>query len=304
MDEPFILIVGAADTGRAPMTAALLRHLLEQHGLRWRVESAGVVGHDEDPAESEARAALLTFGLDLSEHRARSLTPDLVGRARLIVAIDSGVARVVRLRHPDAAVTTLGELAGRSRDIPDPFRMQVGAWVQYAHEIEGLLRAGLPRLRAAVVGDALSDAAAPTPPETPPPPDSASPQPTAPPAAEPAHEAPPSTMPSSAAPRLAAVERIARLLTLSAEMPGVIDWSGARQQIETDLNLMETPLTDADLARPYVAILRAMLALCTETPVAQRLLHLRDAVTRLRNPVAASDLDWLSQELRAWTQPR
>jgi len=33
MDEPFVLIVGAADTGRAPISVALLRRLAEQRGL-------------------------------------------------------------------------------------------------------------------------------------------------------------------------------------------------------------------------------------------------------------------------------
>ncbi|MCS6882625.1 MAG: low molecular weight phosphatase family protein [Oscillochloridaceae bacterium] len=288
MDEPFILIVGAADTGRAPITVALLRRLAAQRGLNWRIESAGVVGHDDDPAEPEARDALLILGLDLSAHRARSLTDELAEAARVIVTVDRGVARVVRARRPGASIAALGELAGRERDIPDPFRMQVGAWVQYAREIEALLEAGFPRLQTLVMGETpveegrASSAAADERP------------------ARSSDLAAPlaSTAPE---PRLAAVGRISRLLDLSAEMPGVINWAGARRQIEADLGVMEQPFTPDDLARPYVAVLRAMLGLCPEIPAADRCAALRAAVARLRAPIASGDLETLSRELAAFT---
>ena len=106
MSEPLILIVGAADTGRAPMAVALLRRMLRRQGAPWRVESAGVVGHDDDPAEPEARDALLAMGLDLSAHTARSLSDALVAEARLLVAVESGVGRVVRARYPAAQLST------------------------------------------------------------------------------------------------------------------------------------------------------------------------------------------------------
>ncbi len=290
MDEPFVLIVGAADTGRAPITVALLRRLAEQRGLNWRVESAGVVGHDDDPAEPEARDALLILGLDLSAHRARSLTDEMVRAAQAIITVDRGVARVVRARRPGTTVAALGELAGRERDVPDPFRMQVGAWVQYAREIEALLLAGLPRLQALLTGEASPDKGPPTPAPVGPSderPDSV-PNLDAP-VASVAHE-----------PRLAAVARITRLLDLGAELPGVIDWAGARRQIEADLKLMEQPLASDDLARPYVAVLRAMLALLPEPPAAGQCAGLRAAVARLQAPVTSGDLENLSRELAAF----
>jgi protein-tyrosine-phosphatase len=148
MTQTLILIIGAADTGRAPMTAALLRRMLVQEGHDWAVESAGVVGHDDDPAEPEARNAMVALGLDISFHRARSLTAELVTAASLLLAVDRGTARVLYARYPTLPIpiTSLGEIAGTSRDIPDPFRMQVGAWISYAREIEAMLRRGLGRV--------------------------------------------------------------------------------------------------------------------------------------------------------------
>src|SRR5215207_4146124 len=143
-----ILLTGAADTGRAPMAAALLRRLLETRPHDWAVESCGVLGHDGAVAEVEARDTMVHMGLDIAEHVARSLDDDMAARAALIITIDRGTALVIRARFPSAAARTfsLGELAGRTRDIPDPFRMQIGAWMTYAREIESMLQAALPRI--------------------------------------------------------------------------------------------------------------------------------------------------------------
>ena len=66
-----ILLSGAADTGRAPMAAALLRRLLEARPYDWAVESCGVLGHDGAEAQSEARDTMVHMGLDIAEHAAR-----------------------------------------------------------------------------------------------------------------------------------------------------------------------------------------------------------------------------------------
>lgn len=280
MNDALILIVGAADTGRAPMAAAILRRLLRASGLRARVATAGIVGHDGDPAEPEARDAMLAMGLDIGEHTARSLTDELAAEARLLVAVEAGVARVARARHPAAEITTLGGLAASARDIPDPFRMQVGAWMHYAGEIEALLRAGLPRLRALLEGDA-------GPPQAP--------------AAEAAVSRLPPPAPAQAAERVAAVDRAARLLGLLAELPDVVDWASAGRQLAADLAAMEQPLAPDDLARPYVALVRAMLALAPERPAPAQAAALRAAVGRLRAPVAQADLDAISAEVAGFS---
>jgi len=279
MNEPLILIVGAADTGRAPMAVALLRRMLRRQGAPWRVESAGVVGHDDDPAEPEARDALLAMGLDLSTHTARSLSDALVAEAQLLVAVESGVGRVVRGRYPGAQLVTLGGLAGRARDIPDPFRMQVGAWLQYANEIEALLGAGMPRLLALLGADGVADDVV------------AAPAPSA------AVSRLPPVAPEQAAERVAALERVGRLLSLVAELPAVVDWASGSRQIAADLGAMEQPLAPADLARPYVALLRATLALLPGRPSPPQATALRGAVARLRAPIGPADLDALADEL-------
>ncbi|NCC37551.1 MAG: hypothetical protein EOM24_36900, partial [Chloroflexia bacterium] len=279
MAKPDILIVGGADTGRAPMAAAMLRRLLGEQGLPWDVASTGIVGHDGDPAEPEARSAMMMLGFDLEAHRACSLTPELVAQARVLLAIDSGIARVVRMRFPDAVTVSLGELAGRARDIPDPFRMQVGAWVQYGNEIVMLLRAGIERLGQLVDPGLAPDTGA-----------GSSPEAAAVPSAEaiiadpsrldlevrgvavpaaglstalPHEQRAPSPMMEQAT---LLVQRAEHILQLVADRPDVIVWAAARHYLLADLGELEQATPADGFGRAYLALLRAMLVLASTLP--------------------------------------
>jgi protein-tyrosine-phosphatase len=286
--KPTLLFVGGADTGRAPMAAAVLRSLLRKRGLDWTVESAGVLGHDGDPAEPEARDAMAAFNLNIDEHRARSLDDDLVAAATLLLTMDNGTARVLRLRYPAAAeqIVTLGDLAGRQRDIPDPFRMQVGAWIAYAREIEALLRAGLSRL-VEHLGDQSN---------TPPPIASSSEAEAAPPIP------PPSAPQAFDAERNAALERCKRLLVLLDEMPNVIDWSNARRQIEIDLQFVGAkPVSAGDLVQSYVAIVLGLLGASATLPTPEQLNVLVLAVERMQVPINQQAITDLSAAVAGWS---
>jgi protein-tyrosine phosphatase len=270
-----ILLIGGADTGRAPMAAALLRRLQEARGYAWSVGSAGVLGHDGALAEQEARDAMAHLGLDLHTHEARSLTEDLAAQAALLIAIDHGTALVLRSRFASAQarIHTLGELAGQPRDIPDPFRMQLGAWLTYARELEAMLIAALPRL-SALVGA---------------PPQSASDTPR-----------PPISGERSGV-RSEAVARMARLLRVVEDMPGVVDWAAVRSQLETDLNQAAAePRGAGDLVAVYSGLLRAALAITTAPPSAGQIAALREAVARLDDPVRQDDLNAFSTRLAGW----
>lgn len=265
MKPVIVLIVGAADTGRAPMAAAMLRRLAARNGRHWRIESAGVVGHDGAPPQPETRDALATMNLDISQHVARSLDDEAVAAAQLLIAVDSGIARVLRARYPAAPIATLGELAGNRRDIPDPFRMQVGAWIYYAREMEQMLSSGFER-----IGALVEPAAAP--PEAP---------------------APVPTPPAAPAERLAAVERCSRLLALLSDMPDVIDQAAARERLAADLALIAAhPLAADDLVAAYVALITARLAANADLTAGA----LRHAVERLRTPIDQAALTTLAAQ--------
>lgn len=321
MQPVHIVIIGGADTGRAPITAALLRRLLATRNLDWVVESAGVLGHDDATAQPEARDALTVIGLDLSDHRARSLTDELVARATVLLAVDSGIAHVLHLRYPAALprITTLGKLAGRQRDIPDPFRMQVGVWLSYAREIEALLEAGMPSLLALVgshdpqqsaaiedrsqqpvvssqtlpIGadaDNKPSVARETPPDTTGATTSSFPSPLT------------SGEPAPATDRHQAIARCERLLALLTEMPELMNWDQVRRQLEAEIRSIGTSLEPVtDLSQPYTAMLLALLSMSTTMPGAAQCAMLRTAIGRLRGIVDAQALATLSAEMARWS---
>ena len=274
-----IIIVGAADTGRAPIAAALLSRMLSDKGATWQIESAGVVGHDESPAEPEARRAMLSFQMNIDEHRARSLSDELVAAATVLIAIDSGTARVVRARHQQALVTTLGELAGRARDIPDPFRMQVGVWMSYAREIEGLLKAGLPRLLELIEGEP----AAPLP------------------AAEPSVAEPEPMRSTPNVERQAALARSQRLLAMLIDLPGVIEWGAARRQLQADLQAIGgQPMSADEQVAGYCAVLFGLLTGVEQAPSAERVRLLQRAIERLATLIDGEATAGLYAEVQRW----
>jgi protein-tyrosine phosphatase len=281
---PFVLVVGAADTGRAPMLVALLRRRIDRRGLSLRIESAGVVGHDGDPAEPEARDAMLALNLDIADHRARLLDDTLIEAADLLLTVDTGVARVLRSRDPDLPVAALGELSASRRDVPDPFRMQVGAWIHYAHEIDRLIGAGLDQLLARLDQSELAASEGPVQSVDPVEPDVAI-----------THS---EKLPSVPTPeRGTAIARCERLLQVLAEMPEVIDWQAAQQRLARELEIAALPQSSADLSEAFVALLRSVLALRTSAPNAEQSALLRAAVLRLYEPVDQPALSRLSSEL-------
>ncbi len=298
---PHILIVGGADTGRAPMAVALLQRLLTGSQLHWYVSSAGVVGHDDSPAETEARDAMQALGLDISNHQARFFTDDLAASATALITVDSGTARVIRMRYPEYAprIMSLGELAGRQRDIPDPFRMPLAAWIGYAREIEQMLQTGLDRLIALVNGDTAPNQ---------------TPARTESPVSNPLQVnqtngtsvdsiLPTNELPQPTRAREEIVERCERLLTLMIDIPALIAWNNARQQLANELRALESVGNMPDEPKQsYVALLQTALTTPAH-PTGEQLNLLRTAFRRLNTAIDQSALNALSDDLRNWPAP-
>jgi protein-tyrosine-phosphatase len=332
MDEtaniPYILIVGGANTGRSPMAAALLRRILAKRHISWVIESAGVLGHDDDPAELEARSAMHAIDLDITAHIARSLTQEIVQTATILLAIDQGIVHVLRSQYPTAIdkTLTLGNLAGRKRDIPDPYRMQVATWISYAKEIETLLFEGVDQL-IQLVQQWTSEATT-----TQDPPVASGDEPQSgdngddqaetlsPP--EPMPEDIPGTIdeaqaspPSAAAEvtvtlaeehqqtRTAQLERCIRLMQVIRDMPTLISWEQARAEMETALTIIEKlALHTGDLIYSYVNLYTALLGMQPQTPNPTQADHLLACLETMHHPIEQYQVTELSSLVVRWSQ--
>ena len=151
-----VLFVCRANLCRSPMAARLLRDLLSRRDRvaatgrpeEWRIESAGAWAQEGAPAAPLARRALGEWGLDLPDHRSRSVSRELLQAFPLILAMERGQAEALRAEFPDLAprVYRLSEMAGRRMDLPDPPDGRLVEVLDLARRIRELLVQGLERV--------------------------------------------------------------------------------------------------------------------------------------------------------------
>jgi protein-tyrosine phosphatase len=86
------------------------------------VISAGLGALIGKPADPLAVQLMQEAGIDINEHRAQQISPELVARAELILVMDQEQKRYVESNYLGARgkVFRLGEAA--KADVPDPYR--------------------------------------------------------------------------------------------------------------------------------------------------------------------------------------
>lgn len=113
-----ILIVCIGNICRSPMAEFLLAH--QMPGTE--VHSAGLAAMVGEPADSIAQELMRERGIDISAHRARQLTLEMVMEHDLVLAMENDHIQPVLDLYPYARgkVHLLGKWI--DEDIPDPYR--------------------------------------------------------------------------------------------------------------------------------------------------------------------------------------
>ena len=149
-----ILFVCTGNICRSPMAEGLLRHMLPPETREAvHVHSAGTHGLDGEPAAPFAVQAAAAMGVDLSRHRARSLHPEMVRQADVILVMEPFHRDIVKRALPAEDEGRLRLLATfedplRSDTIDDPYNKPLAVYQACLERIHRCLGEVVPGLSA------------------------------------------------------------------------------------------------------------------------------------------------------------
>jgi len=153
---PSILFVCTGNRCRSPLAAAIFLNRLSEQNLRdtWRVESAGTWAQQGLPADPLAQKAAKEIGLDLQDHRTRSIDQTSLYDHDLIVVMEEGHKEALSVEFPECAgkIQLLTHLAGEIEGVPDPVGEDFAFHLETARELTKLIDTAYARICELTVG--------------------------------------------------------------------------------------------------------------------------------------------------------
>jgi protein-tyrosine phosphatase len=136
---PLILFVCTGNQIRSPIAAAIFERHLAESGMKdsLRVESAGtwtVPGR----FDSRARLAARRMGLEIDDHRSRSIERDILLEAKLVIVMEQGHKEALEIEYPQVRgnIELLSQLAGEQPyNIPDPSGSDIDNYIEIGEEL-------------------------------------------------------------------------------------------------------------------------------------------------------------------------
>ncbi len=147
-----LLFVCTGNTCRSPLAEGIARRLIADRGLPdVSASSAGTSAWPDAPASDGSLLVAMERGIDLGEHRARQLSPEIVAASDLIVAMGPHhLERVEALGGTDRSWLLSAYAAGTStgRPVSDPFGGDLDVYRATFDELEREVGLVLDRVEA------------------------------------------------------------------------------------------------------------------------------------------------------------
>lgn len=142
--KKLVLFICSGNTCRSPMAKGLFIKQLEERSpeLKDKIEviTAGTYPNPGDTASPGAREVMEEIGIDISDHRARPVTEEMLEAADLILTM-TGAHRdyLTRIYGQNDKIHSLHEFLGQEGDVLDPYGGDTDTYRACRDELRQLL---------------------------------------------------------------------------------------------------------------------------------------------------------------------
>lgn len=144
-----VLFVCTANINRSAIAEALFRKQLAKDSPNWKIGSAGTWARDGHPAARHVHTVMLQRGADVSLHRSRAVTSEILADYQLILVMEQNHKEALGIEFPEARgrIYLLSEMLTLERDVADPIGGPLVDFEATADEITHYLQDGFARIR-------------------------------------------------------------------------------------------------------------------------------------------------------------
>ncbi len=141
-----VLILCIGNICRSPVAEGILKKMSEQYQLGLSVSSAGVHAMVDDPAQPHSIEVARARGVDITAHRARQLSAEILLEHEIVLVTDETVRKIAMQQYPFSTgkIKKIGDF--RQQEIVDPYRKPKENFEAMYVDIENCLQDWLQKI--------------------------------------------------------------------------------------------------------------------------------------------------------------